>query len=167
MIRRVLLYTGLAVVALVLIVVVIGYLLPQDHVATRSVVVDAPPAAVFATMTNVAAHPQWRPDVERVEVVSESPLRWKEHAGGDVITMEATTVRAPDLLVSTIVDKELPFGGAWTCELRAEGTGTRVTITERGEVYNPVFRFMSRFVFGHAATIDRYLADLRRRHATM
>ena len=33
-------------------------------------------------------------------------------------------------------------------------------ITENGEVYNPLFRFMSRFVFGHTATIDKYLEDL-------
>jgi hypothetical protein len=27
-------------------------------------------------------------------------------------------------------------------------------------VYNPVFRFLSRFVFGHYATMDDYLAAL-------
>ena len=50
-----------------------------------------------------------------------------------------------------------------TFELAAAGTGTRLTITERGEVYNPLFRVMSRFILGHTATIDRYLADLRAR----
>ena len=38
--------------------------------------------------------------------------------------------------------------------------GCAVTITESCEVYNPIFRFMSRFVFGHSATIKRYLRDL-------
>jgi hypothetical protein len=33
-------------------------------------------------------------------------------------------------------------------------------ITEDGEVYNPVFRFVSRFVMGHTATMDKYLADV-------
>ena len=42
-----------------------------------------------------------------------------------------------------------------------EGSGTRLTITERGEVYNPVFRFMSRFVFGHTASLDRFAESLR------
>ncbi len=32
-----------------------------------------------------------------------------------------------------------------------------VTITERGSVYNPIFRFMSRFIFGHTATVEAYL----------
>ena len=39
---------------------------------------------------------------------------------------------------------------------------TIVRITEDGQVYNPVFRFMSRFVFGHARTMDAYLRALGR-----
>jgi hypothetical protein len=30
-------------------------------------------------------------------------------------------------------------------------------ITEDGEVYNPVFRFVSKFVMGQTATLDAYL----------
>jgi len=40
---------------------------------------------------------------------------------------------------------------------------TEVTITEDGEVYNPIFRFMSAYVFGHTATIEQYLTDLESR----
>jgi hypothetical protein len=65
-------------------------------------------------------------------------------------------------MVTRIADKTLTFGGAWTYELSPQGGGTRLVITEHGEVYNPLFRFMSRFVFGHTATLDRYLADLGR-----
>jgi hypothetical protein len=68
-------------------------------------------------------------------------------------------------MVVRIADPDLPFGGTWTYELKQEESGTRVTITERGEVYNPIFRFMSRFVFSHTATLERYLAALRARAA--
>jgi hypothetical protein len=162
---KILLYIGLALIAVIVLVVAIGYLLPQSHVASRSVVVNAPPAQVFETIARVGDHASWRTGVERVEVVSTAPLRWKEHAGGDVLTMEATSVTAPDQFVSRIADPNLPFGGTWTIDLKPEGAATRVTITEHGEVYNPIFRFMSRFVFGHTATIDAYLPALQRRHA--
>jgi hypothetical protein len=59
-----------------------------------------------------------------------------------------------------IADSTLPFGGKWTYELTPSGTGTMLRITEDGEVYNPVFRFVSRFVMGHTATMDKYLADV-------
>jgi hypothetical protein len=35
-----------------------------------------------------------------------------------------------------------------------------VTIREDGEVYNPVFRFASRFIIGHDATTRKYIAAL-------
>jgi hypothetical protein len=38
-----------------------------------------------------------------------------------------------------------------------------VTITERGVVYNPIFRFVSRFLMGYTATMKTYLNALARR----
>jgi hypothetical protein len=72
-----------------------------------------------------------------------------------------TERQPPRRLVTRIADQSLPFGGTWTYELTPAGSGTRLTITEHGTVFNPVFRFMSRFVFGHAATIERFLKDIR------
>ena len=66
----------------------------------------------------------------------------------------------PSLLVARITDVTLPFGGTWTYRIVPAAAGSELTITEDGEVYNPIFRFMSRFVFGHTATIDGFLADL-------
>jgi len=44
-----------------------------------------------------------------------------------------------------------------------EGGGTRLTITEDGEVYNPVYHVVSRFVIGHTRSLDRYLEDAAKR----
>jgi hypothetical protein len=38
-------------------------------------------------------------------------------------------------------------------------------ITEDGEVYNPLFRFMARFIFGYEATIGSYMSALEKRFA--
>lgn len=54
----------------------------------------------------------------------------------------------------------LPYSGSWTYLLERSGGGTVVRITEDGEVYNPVFRFMSRFVLGQTRTMDAYLRAL-------
>jgi hypothetical protein len=35
-----------------------------------------------------------------------------------------------------------------------------VTITEDGQIYNPVFRFVSRFVLGYESTMRGVLRDL-------
>ena len=73
----------------------------------------------------------------------------------------------PRRLVTTIVDKKLPYGGSWTYELAPAPGGTTLTVVERGEVYNPVFRFVSRYVIGHTRTLDAYFADIRNAAETM
>jgi hypothetical protein len=73
----------------------------------------------------------------------------------------------PDrMLVGRIANTDLPFGGAWTYELTPAGEGlTTLRITEDGEVYNPIFRFVSRFVMGHEATMKQYLGAVGTRFA--
>ena len=153
-------------VVIVLVVVVIGYMLPQSHTAAMSAQYAAPPDSVWASITDAAAFPKWRPGVTQVEMLpDENGQRgWREHAAGDVVTYRVVESDPPRRLVARIADENLPYGGTWTYELAPAGTGTRLTITERGEVYNPVFRFMSRFIFGHTATIDGVLRTLGTKH---
>ncbi len=162
MMVKVALYATAAMLALAIVITIIGYALPQDHVAFVQASVPMPPAAVFAKISDVGRFPEWRPDVQEVEILSPSPLTWRERSGGDLITYEVVESRPHERLVVRIADANLPFGGTWTYELHPDGTGTRVAITERGQVYNPIFRFMSRFVFGHTATMDEVLKALGR-----
>src|SRR5688500_12642796 len=152
-------------VSLVLIIVVVGYLLPRDHVASVSARYAASPDTLWVTLADVSAFPQWRSDVKRVELLpDENGQRgWREHGGQDAITYRVVEATPPRRLVSRIADQHLPYGGSWTYELEPADSGTRITITERGEVYNPIFRFVSRFVLGHTATIDDYLRSLGRK----
>lgn len=68
----------------------------------------------------------------------------------------------PRRLVTAIVDQKLPFGGSWTYDFAPTAAGTTLTVVERGEVYNPVFRFVSRYVVGHTRTLDAYFTDLHK-----
>ena len=160
---RILLYTIGGLCLLAIIVTTIGYALPQGHVVSRDDTLPGPQGQVFSLITDVAQQPSWRTGVTGVDVLSTDPLKWREHQGSDAILFEVVESRPPDLLRVRIADPDLPFGGTWTYELHPDGNGTKLRITEQGEVFNPIFRFVSRFVFGHTATVDRYMADLRRR----
>ena len=160
---KVLKWLGIGVLLLGLavgVVALIGFSLPQEHVATRSATFNKPVAEVWNAITDVEAFPRWRSGVSRVEVLAREPRRWREHGSDEAITFQIVESQPPVRLVSEIADTGLPFGGRWIYELKSTGAGTELTITERGEVYNPVFRFVSRFVMGHTASIDAYLGDL-------
>ena len=155
---------GLGVLAALLgVVVLCGYALPVAHVASRTATLPHGADRVYAALTDIENYPRWRSDVKSVErLANTGPVRWREHGANGDITFELVEVQPPARLVSRIADPDLPFGGTWTYELTPEAMSTRLAITEHGKVYNPIFRFMSRFVFGHTATIDQFLADLKK-----
>ena len=67
----------------------------------------------------------------------------------------------PRALVTRIADPKLPFGGTWTYEISSQADGgSLLRITEDGEIYNPIFRFASRFVLGYSRTQEQYLQAL-------
>jgi uncharacterized protein YndB with AHSA1/START domain len=154
-----------AVAGVVLLVVVVGMLLPKEHTARSHATINAPPDSVWRALTDVAAFPAWRDDVSRVEMLPSANGRkgWREIGKHGAITFEESAADPPRRLVARIADPTLPFGGSWTYDVASEAAGSRVTITEDGVVHNPVFRFMSRFVFGHHATQEAYLRALGRK----
>ena len=159
------LFIGAGVVAFIIVVLIVGALLPREHVASREIVLRRPPSEVYATLREFAAAPTWRPDVERVEMLDdvEGRVRFSEHSKQGVITYEVVQESRPGKLVTRIVDRDLGYFGSWTYLLSPVNEGTRLRITEHGEVPNVLFRFMSRFIFGHTATMDAYLRALARK----
>jgi uncharacterized protein YndB with AHSA1/START domain len=151
-------------VLLVLGVILIGLLLPTDHQATRQVGIRAKPEAVFAIIADFVGGAGWRTGIARVELLPPRDGRtvFREQGNNGEMTYRVEEQTPPRRLVTRIVDRSA-FGGTWTYELFPEGEGTRVEITERGQVYNPVFRFMSRFFFSPTVTMERYLKDLQRK----
>jgi hypothetical protein len=64
-------------------------------------------------------------------------------------------------MVARIANPKLPYGGSWTYEVSAAADGgTMLRITEQGEVYNPIFRFVSRFFLSNTKTMEIYLNAL-------
>ena len=158
--------TGLVVVlALVLLV---GSYLPVKHQVTREAAYRATPAQLFALIRNVDDYPSWQKSVSKIEVLPdvEGKQRMRETNSGQAITYELGDIVPNQRMVSRIVDAKLPFGGSWTYQLipGQSANTTTLRITENGEVYNPVFRFVSRFVMGHTATIDKYLEAVATRY---
>jgi uncharacterized protein YndB with AHSA1/START domain len=158
-------FIGIAVVAVALLIVAIGVMLPRDHTATRTADTSVPPDQVWAVITDVAAYPKWRPDVKRVESLAPVDGRpsWREIRRNDSILYETVESSPPTRVVTRIADPTLPFGGEWSIDLAPLPAGTRVTITERGQIHNIIYRVLSHFVLGYTTTMDAYLHALQRR----
>ena len=149
------------VAALLGIVAGLGALLPQNHTVSRSSHFHQKPQVIWDV---IAGPPTWRPGVVRFENL---PARrgnrtWKEIDNhGNAITYEAIEETPPFRMVTRIADPDLPYGGFWIHEISLEPGGCMLQITEDGEIHNPIYRFLSRFVFGYTATIDESMKALR------
>ena len=97
------------------------------------------------------------------ELAAENGRRrwWEEDKYGDKMTFEQVEARPPERLQVRIADKGAPFGGTWTFEITPAGDGgSELRIAEDGEVYNVLFRFIARFLYGHHRSIETFLRDL-------
>ncbi len=156
------------IVALVLaLAAFIGSRLPQSHHASLEKSFAGPPEAIWAAITDVEAFPSWRAGVTRVQRLPDRngwPV-WVEEGRSGKLTLAVERMDPPRILVGRIADPGLPFGGTWTYEVTPEPAGSRLRITEDGEIYNPMFRFMASFVFGYDGTIRSYMTSLQKRLA--
>jgi hypothetical protein len=103
--------------------------------------------------------------LKKVEVLDREPLLWRETADWGEITFVRDEAVPPARIVSRIADESEGFGGTWTYAIAASpnGDGSTLTITENGSVSNPLFRLMSKYVFGHYRSLETYARDIARR----
>lgn len=162
---RALVITAAAIVLLVGVVAAVGSTLPVEHRASRRMAYPVPRDSLYALITDIERFTEWRTGLERVErrPAVAGRARWLEAGDDGEIHFEVAESTPGRKHVTRIADPELPFGGTWTFELEDAPSGTLLTITEDGEVYNPIFRFMSRYIFGHHRGIERFHADLGER----
>lgn len=161
MVRRALIVLAV-VAAAVAAMYVAGMMLPVAHVASGTRTLPRSPHDVYALVSSIEDYPTRWSDVSRIDVLSRDEAghpTFRQHAADGPIVMQVIEARPSSRFVTRIADPDQPFGGTWTFEIVPVEGGTRLTITERGDVYNPLFRFMSRFVFGHTATMESFLAD--------
>ena len=153
------------IVLLVAVVALIGSRLPVQHTATRSVVLRQSAPEVYGVIRDFNAAPTWRSDLKSVEVQPQpnGKIHFRENGSQGTVNYEVVEDVPGQRLVTRILDTDLGYSGKWTYAFTPEGGGTRVSITEDGEVTNVIFRFMSKYVFGHTATMDNYLNSLAKK----
>jgi hypothetical protein len=145
----------------------VGLFVSREHRATSSIALRQAPDSIWKVVRDLGTGPTWWPALTAAERLPDRAGHevWRHKMSGfdvPIIVLESTP---PRKLVTEIDPKaRKAFGGTWTYELTPEaGGGTRVSVTETGWIGNPVFRFMSRFLFGYYGSLDGYLRALGKR----
>jgi hypothetical protein len=151
-----------AVVALVVVALVIGSQLPRDHVATVRARYAASVDTVWGVLNDPLSSATWRKELKRVEKIPDINAHpaWLEESKFGPTRFELTESEDRVSRTTRIADENMPFGGQWEFRLSPNGTGTELSITERGFVKPALFRFMARYIFGYTSTLSDYLTAL-------
>jgi hypothetical protein len=123
--------------AAVALIAIVGATLPRNHVASRSLTLRRPPEEIWPAMMQATA--------------------------GSGVPIDVVESDPPRRQVTRVKDTEQMFGGTWTITIAPTVNGGTLTITEDGWVGNPIFRFVSRYVMGHHATMDGMLKEVARK----
>lgn len=127
------LFVMAAIAAIVIAIIIGGFATPRAHVVARSMVAPVAPDAVWTAVRDSIEHGS--------------------------TSFRVQTEDAPIRLVAERLDDNLQPAGTWTWELQQEGAGTKIAITQRASVENPVARFIAIYA-GYTRQLDRYLLDL-------
>lgn len=146
-----------------------GALMPLEHTVSVAGVVAAPPERVFALITDIAAAPNWRPEVKTVTVLPKDNTRdaWVEDLGsGQTMKFLAITTVPPDAsghAIRKVETKDPQYGGVWTYDIAPGPTPgtTNLTITEAGYINPPIYRFVMARVFGPTKNLQDYLNHIQ------
>jgi len=148
---------GLAI--LVAVLVVVAYLLPREVTVTRSITIDAPPAAVFPHINSLQRFAEWSPwgdiDPDMVQTFSGpeegvgNRMEWTSEDDRVGSGSQEITLSLPDERVETALDfGDMGLGTAWQ-EVRPVDGVSEITwglVADMG--LNPIGRWMGLMMDG-------------------
>ncbi len=161
--KRWLVFVVVVFLALILVVLVAGLLLPEEHHASRTLVTKQSPQIIWDAINDHAHEPAWRSDVQSVTSLGArdgKPVWREDYKDGNKVTLMTVESKPPTRMVRELTDLEGPFSGRWEIDIQPTPNGSNITITEIGKVSNPFFRFVSKYVIGHTTFMERYLTGL-------
>ncbi len=158
---RWLITVGAVFAALFGVAVFVGRSVPVEHSVTVTGVFPVGVETLWTAATDYRGYPLWRSGIDEVERLPDmdGAVAWEERGSAGQITMMIEESSPPHRFVARVVDEE-DFGGTWTFVMEEVEAGSRLSLTEDGEVYNPFFRFMSHYVLGYEGALETFMEEL-------
>jgi uncharacterized protein YndB with AHSA1/START domain len=155
---------ALVALALTGMAVAVGLLLPTAHTTTGTAMFDRPPDAVWRVLTDLDGMPLWRSDLTTLERLPNHGGKtvWREIGRAGAQVLEFWWEDPPRRLVMQSAEAGQVNYPIRTFELSSIGGGTRVTMTARAVVSNPLVRVLVRLDPSRPA-VERFLHDLDQR----
>lgn len=145
---------------------VIGARIPRERAFVRTAPMAQSAETVWDVIIDIERHPEWQKSLKTLEVLSRdgNTVRYRSTMKeGFVLEMEEIIYPDRKQVISTIVNKDLPFGGSWDITVAPAAGGSEVTLKSDGYVDSKFWRFILKYVLGESYWCDLFLTELQAR----
>jgi uncharacterized protein YndB with AHSA1/START domain len=151
-----------------------GFVRNEPVKGHAEVIISAPREQVFALLADPRRTPEWRTEVEAIHDYRETGnglAAWTEVSGGAELDLRISERVDNERIVIVVDDEFAHYRGEWVFTFSDHEGGTRLAVTEAGEVPNPFIRGMFHLLANrdktqqaHLDSIRIYIEHLNRQH---
>lgn len=139
-----------------------GRTLPREHVVTSTITLVAPVDTVWEVIRDLGRTPEWWSDMKSAQrIPGRSRESYELNMGLAGILRAQVTRSTPqrNLLLTILDDEGKGWGGSWSFDIGATGSGTEVMLIEEGFVDSPYLRVFVKMM-GRRRAMESYLRSL-------
>lgn len=149
---------------------ILGSRLPETHVATQSIQINAPAAEVYGWIERFEEMSTWVPEITKVDRLADvdgKPV-YLQKMGRNSFTTTTSIAEPPSRILRSITDNSASFYGSWDHVIEPVGEGAcRLTLTETGTITSPIPRAILRYIIGEDFYLKKFLGHVQRKAAGM
>jgi uncharacterized protein YndB with AHSA1/START domain len=139
---------GLA--AVVALAYIIGLTRSPEVRADISLEVARPPEAVYKLVADPNEIPKYWPEVGKIEIIQQSPMRYRMVSSEGSGTMEVVSADPPRRIVTKTIEHSMGVDGIWDTTIVPTPTGSRIDHKSVLQFHNPFLRTLAMFMNANA-----------------
>lgn len=137
-------------VLLIATIFVAGLLRSPEFTAQAAVDIARSPQQVFTFLINGQNLPQWSPAIEKVEKLSDQPLRFRVTSQGASNDIEYFDLQPPRSFASRTAMPAMGVSGVWRIQIEPSTIGSRVVSTVNMRIDSAAWRALAQFMDANA-----------------
>lgn len=148
--KKWILYPLAGLVGLLALAYIVGLMTSPEIRTSVAIEIARPPEKVYALMADPNEIPKYWPEVGKIEIIQQSPMRYRMVSPQGSGTMEVVSADPPRRIVTKSLEHSMGVDGLWDSTIIPTPTGSRIEHKSTMQFHNPLLRTMALFMDANA-----------------